>query len=274
VSVLTDPPEPQPSSFRGPWIVTGAVALVLVVAGWLFITNLEVRPGPAERPAADPAAEAEPMADATAEPDAEPLPIPEARLGDRPPPAFASPSPAPAPRAAAGTATLIVESDVPGASVFLDREYLGETPLRAANLPPGTRRLNLSATGYDGISREVTLEPGDQTVAMRFKEVRLNLSQPVVHRHRIGSCEGRLIATLDGLRYDTTDTDDAFSLAYEDLETFEVNYLEKNLRVKARGGRTWNFTERNAENADALFVFHRDVMAARDKLAKGYAPVR
>ena len=53
-----------------------------------------------------------------------------------------------------------------------------------------------------------------------------------------------------------------------------MNYLEKNLRVKQRGGKTWNFTDRGSENADRLFVFHRDVEAARAKLAKGYVAVR
>jgi len=36
--------------------------------------------------------------------------------------------------------------------------------------------------------------------------------------------------------------------------------------VKRRGGKTWNFTDKN-ENADALFVFHRDVTKARAKMA-------
>ncbi len=44
--------------------------------------------------------------------------------------------------------------------------------------------------------------------------------------------------------------------------------------MKQKGGKTWNFTDRNAANADALFVLHRDVEAARKKLAQGYTPVR
>ena len=48
-----------------------------------------------------------------------------------------------------------------------------------------------------------------------------------------------------------------------------VDYLEKNLRVKQKSGKTWNFTDKAADNADALFVFHRDVEAARKKLADG-----
>ena len=52
-----------------------------------------------------------------------------------------------------------------------------------------------------------------------------------------------------------------------------VDYLKKNLQVKQKGGKTWNFTDKN-DNADALFVFHREVEAARKKLAEGYTPVR
>ena len=40
--------------------------------------------------------------------------------------------------------------------------------------------------------------------------------------------------------------------------------------MKQKGGKTWNFTDKN-DNADLLFVFHRDVEAARKKLADGYA---
>ena len=87
----------------------------------------------------------------------------------------------------------------------------------------------------------------------------------MVHKHGMGSCEGTLTASLDGLRYETPNKGDAFSLPYAQVETFTVDYLEKNLRVKQSGGKTWNFTNK-ADNADPLFVFHRDVEAARKKL--------
>jgi hypothetical protein len=164
---------------------------------------------------------------------------------------------------------------VPGASVFLDREFVGTAPVTLKDLAPGAKRLNLSAEGFDGISRAVELSPGEQTVTMRFREVRLDASTGVAHKHGVGGgCEGTLRATIDGLAYATSNKGDAFSLRYDQVEAFEVDYLEKNLRVKQRGGRTWNFTDRQADNADRLFVFHRDVQAARDKLAKGYAAAR
>jgi hypothetical protein len=56
-----------------------------------------------------------------------------------------------------------------------------------------------------------------------------------------------------------------------DLETFQVDYLEKNLRVKLPKGRQFNFTDPEG-NADRLFVFHRDVEKARERLRKGDPP--
>ena len=109
-------------------------------------------------------------------------------------------------------------------------------------------------------------EAGETTVTLRFLEVKLNVSIDVVHKHGIGSCAGKLTATPAGLRYQTTNKGDAFELGFGGLETFEVDYLKKNLRVKKRGGKTWNFTDK-ADNADNLFVFHRDVTKAREKLA-------
>jgi hypothetical protein len=58
-------------------------------------------------------------------------------------------------------------------------------------------------------------------------------------------------------------------LPYAQVEQFAIDYLQKNLRVKQKGGKTWNFTDKN-DNADPLFVFHREVEGARKKLADGY----
>ena len=176
----------------------------------------------------------------------------------------------PAPSAAPTTAQLKIDSDVPGAMVFLDRVYLGAAPVTASNVTPGTHQLNVSAEGYDGYSQTLDLAAGSTDVMVRFKEIRLNEAMDVVHTHGIGSCEGRLLADANGVRYETTNRDDAFSLKFSEVEVFEVDYLKKNLRVKRRGGKTWNFTTR-AENADPLFVFHRTVDKVRQKLA-GVAP--
>ena len=72
-------------------------------------------------------------------------------------------------------------------------------------------------------------------------------------------------AAGDSLR--DRDKDDRVHGGAADLETFEVDYLEKNLRVKLRKGKQFNFTDPEG-NADRLFVFHRDVEKARERLAK------
>ena len=160
---------------------------------------------------------------------------------------------------------------MPGAQVFIDRAFIGTAPVTAANVKPGAHRLNVSVEGYDGIAETIDVEPGPRDITLRFREVRLAARLEVVHKHRMGSCKGTLVATPQGLKYDTPDRDDAFTAALLDLETFQVDYLEKNLKVKAKKGKQFNFTDPDG-NADRLFVFHRDVEKARDRLKKGDAP--
>jgi hypothetical protein len=50
-----------------------------------------------------------------------------------------------------------------------------------------------------------------------------------------------------------------------------VDYLEKRLRLKLQKGKRYEFTDPDG-NADRLFVFHRDVEKARDRLKKGDPP--
>jgi len=184
-----------------------------------------------------------------------------------------APAAAPVAEAAPTLASLTLETDVPGASVFIDRQFVGNTPLTLQKLEPGTKRLQVTATGFDSVQKSVDLVAGANAVTVRIKEVSLNTRVPVVHKHRMGSCEGTLAATVEGFKYVTSHKDDSFTLTYAQAEQFAVDYLQKNLRVKQKGGKTWNFTDKN-DNADALFVFHREVEAARKKLAEGYAPVR
>ena len=161
---------------------------------------------------------------------------------------------------------LRVRSDVPGAAVFLDRKFLGNTPLDVDGLERGSHRLNVSVDGYDGHAQAIEIGETPADVDVRFKEVRLNASVPVIHKHGMGSCSGQLVADPAGLRYETANREDAFTLRFEDVDIFVVDYLKKSLRVKKRGGRTWNFEDPNGQ-ADPLFVFHRDVEKARTRLA-------
>jgi hypothetical protein len=175
----------------------------------------------------------------------------------------------PAPvEAAPETGTLTITSDVPGAQVFLDRAFLGAAPVTARDVKPGSHQLNVSAQGFDAHVETIEVTPGPREIPVRFREVRLSASIDVVHKHRMGSCKGRLVATPQGLRYETTDKDDGFQTTLVDIETFQVDYLNKNLRVQARKGRRYDFTDPEG-NADRLFVFHRDVDRARERLKKG-----
>jgi len=162
---------------------------------------------------------------------------------------------------------LKIDSDVPGADVFIDRVYVGKAPLETRDVTAGSHVLNASAEGYEGQVMPIEVTDGINEVAVRFKAVRLNEAIPVVHKHAIGSCQGRLLADTNGLRYETTNAEHAFAIPFSEVRSFEVDYLQKNLRLVRKDGKTFNFTDRN-ENADALFVFHKKVEAARVKLGR------
>ncbi len=192
---------------------------------------------------------------------------PDGGASSRPPAATtARPESAPsAPAPATGGPTLRVESDVPGAMVFLNRQYLGETPLVSRDVSPGTHQLNVQVEGRDPVVQTIEVQPtGDTRIAVELAASRLDARVPVVHKHGVGSCEGILVATPQGLTYQTSHPKDGFTLPFAQLETFTVDYLEKQLRVKQRGGRTWNFSTKD-ENADPLFVFHKEVEAGRPR---------
>ena len=179
----------------------------------------------------------------------------------KPPDASAAPiAPAAGPR-------LRVTSDVPGAFVFLDRRYVGVTPLDTTDVSAGTYQLKVSAEGVGSVDRSLDVAAGAPTeIAVALRQVHLDASVEVVHKHAMGSCEGRLSATPAGFAYATAHTGDAFTLPFPSVEAFEVDYLKKTLRLKGRSGKTWNFTT-TAANADPLLVFERTVTDARRKLA-------
>jgi hypothetical protein len=258
-------------------VVAAGSAAVVLVAG-LGLYEL-LRPAPA-RPSSDPIAvdrtalppsetTPAPTAPAPADADRRSRPRPSRPVADEPAPGPAV-APAPAePVAEAGT--LRIEADVPGAQVFLDRQFIGTAPVTAENVTPGSHQLNVSAEGFDGIARTLDVTPGLRDVTVRFREVRLDATLAVVHKHRMGSCTGMLTATADGLRYHTDDAEDRFAVPLSDLDTFVVDYKEKNLRVRIRRGKQFNFTDPEG-NADRLFVFHRDVDKTRQRLASGDRP--
>ena len=233
--------------------------------GWYLVRRSEV-PAPVEEARAP-----ESPPDPT-RPDA-PAAAPKPRAAAAPSAKAETATPAAAPERADAAAapthgTLSVTTDVPGAQVFLDRTFIGASPVTIPNVPPGPHRLNVSADGFDGVVRDLVVQPGPADVNVRLREVLLNVSAAVVHRHRVGSCSGQLAATPQGIRYETSDRDDTFSVPLDAIEAFDVDYLMKTMRLKLRGGKTYNFTDPEG-NADRLFVFHRDVEKARARLAKG-----
>ena len=255
--------EPPPTSRRGPMLLVMVLGAAVCAGGAWFVLSRRQPPPLRRRPRArrrrghvPPLAGSRPRSRERRRP----------RPIDRP--RCVSPaSPPPTPAAPARTAGVLrVRSDVPGASVFLDRKFLGTTPLDVDGLAAGSHRLNVSVDGYEGHAQAIEIGETPADVDVRFKDVRLNAAVPVVHKHGVGSCSGQLVADPAGLRYETANREDAFTLRFEDVDIFVVDYLKKNLRVKKRGGRTWNFEDPKGQ-ADPLFVFHRDVEKARARLA-------
>jgi hypothetical protein len=251
-------------------IIIGVFAVLLVLGGIGFFMMSRPKPQPAPAPVA-----AAPRPTVVPRPAPAPAPAPveaprAARRAPAPAPA-AAPPPAEAPAPPPDLVTLHVDSDVPGAQVFVDRQFVGAAPVTTTDVKPGSHQINVSAPGFDQYVQSIDLTPGPRDLMVRFKEVKLDAKVAVVHKHGIGSCNGMLVATPAGLRYDTTNKGDAFTVPLANLETFTVDYLDKNLKVKIKGGRQYNFTDPMG-NADNLFVFQRDVDKARQRLLKGDQP--
>ena len=268
VALLDEDPSLTPDGETGS-SSSGARRMVIVLllaaavaAGYfLFSSSSEPEPVVAERDAPAPAPEPEP----DPEPEPPPEPVRRAPRPAPPPEPKIEPEPLPPP-----TNVLRVTSDVDGAQVFLDRRFLGYTPLDLADLDAGMHQVNVAAEGYDGIAQTIEISDAPVELRIEFRLVRLDQAIDVVHKHRFGSCRGRLVANLQGFHYQTDD-DDAFSVPLDQVEAFALDYPDHTLHLKVRGGRDYNFTDEQA-TADPLFVFHRDVEKARTRLAQGDRP--
>ena len=133
-----------------------------------------------------------------------------------------------------------------------------------ADLAPGPHRINVTAAGFDGYSEDVDLAPGARTLTVTLKDVRRDVAMEVTHKHGVGSCKGRLSASAEGLAYDASDGSDNFLVPFAEVTALELDYLAKNLRVKTKNGKTFNFTD---GSADRLASFHQDVNKVRARLA-------
>lgn len=233
-------------------VALAAVVVAVVVVGAALYWSLS-RPEPEPERAKPQAAPARPLTPPKPAPSAPATPPPRARARR------ASPTPAPA-----APAPLHVEADVEDASVFVDRRFVGKAPLDVRDVEPGTRRVQVAAEGYATLTEEVQIGGEPVHVVARLKEVRLDVSLGVVHKHGVGSCRGTLRATAAGLSFEAQGGKDSFTVPLSGLGALEVDYLKKNLRLTA-GGKTYNFTV-DAPNADPLLLFQRQVDAARKRL--------
>lgn len=246
-------------------LIAAVVAIGFILGAYAYFTQDPApAPVPVER-AAPPRDTPAPVVEA---PDPAPSATaparPAARTSAKAAPAVTAPPEPSAPT----TATLHITSDVPGAQVFIDRKFIGAAPVTAEDVAPGSRQINVSAPGYEGVAETLDVSPGPRDVMISLKTIRLDQSVAVIHKHRIGSCTGRLVATPDGLRYETGNKDDGFVVPLTGLETFSVDYAAKALKVKVKGGRTYDFTDQGGK-AEPLYFFHQAVDKVRLRLAGG-----
>jgi len=236
-------------------IVFGGILVIAGIGAFLYFAQTPEEDKPVAPVATPAAGTPTPTPTSAAKPTARP---------DGPKPVAATPTPEPEPT----TGTLIIESDVPDTGVFLDRVFIGTAPVTIKDVKPGSHGLRASAAGFDGYDETIDVAAGTRTISLAFKDIKLDASIAVVHKHAIGSCAGTLKATPQGLRYDTTNASDAFITPLTGLELFAVDYLEKNLRVKIKNGKTFNFTDPEGK-ADRLYAFHKDVDKVRERVLKG-----
>jgi len=117
-------------------------------------------PSPPDTPSSAPAAPATTSSDSSTPPSA-------------PPPAPATADPKPAPVADRGN--LLVRSTPAGATVFVDDQRRGVTPLTLQNVDLGTRRVRIVRDGFTAEDRQITLT---RSRPSRSVEVRLTRAAP------------------------------------------------------------------------------------------------
>lgn len=180
---------------------------------------------------------------------------------------------------------LVITSDVRGADVYLNGNRVGKTPHKATPLTPGDYDVKVALDGYETFEAQVHVETpdesihadlvarkGESTARESGKAPAVESERPsapptdirgfgesvaVKHNHRIGSCEGMLRATREGVGYET-DHKDAFFTAYADVE--ELSLDGDKLTLKVREGRKYDFNGQGDDN-QALVEFHARVAA-------------
>ena len=134
-----------------------------------------------------------------------------------------------------------------GAHVFVDRKYVGNTPLtraRSRRASPGERIHRRLRRRQKRERRGVQHGP-----ACSLKTVRLDVSvrwSTSTRSDRAGDAARRSGRSRDG------NTPDAFSLPLSDLDVFSTDYAQKTLKVKKRGGKM-NFTTKRPTRIHLAF---------------------
>jgi len=90
---------------------------------------------------------------------------------------------------------LRVVSEPPGARVYLDGFYLGQTPLESPPLEGGKRVLRLELPGYEPWQEEVLL---DRALALSFRLKPLPASPPASQASLSPQGGGQLVLRLEG----------------------------------------------------------------------------
>lgn len=96
--------------------------------------------------------------------------------------------------APAATGSLRVLANVPGATIRLDGEVIGQAPATASDVTPGQHILEASAEGYQSVQRPVTIESGQQQVV----SLQLEADTRSAGRILVDATVGDAIVTIDG----------------------------------------------------------------------------
>ena len=127
-----------------------------------------------------------------------------------------------------------------------------ETPVQ-----PGAQRTAATAS-----PAPATKAASSHPAATAPATARIDARLLVVHKHRFGDCQGILRAVPGTLTYATEHKEDGFRLAFAEVEALDLDADKKNLRIRRKGGKTWNFTTRGDAGA-ALSIFHKEAERAR-----------
>ena len=120
--------------------------------------------------------------------------------------------------------TLRVKTDASAVDVYLDRKLQGSTPLSLPNVPAGAHELMLVKDGYQDHVQKVEVRAGETVklfIVMKADEEplpELPVEYPVMHRHALGFCVGKLTVSSDAVDYKSSNSHDAFHIPIREVQ--------------------------------------------------------